>query len=273
MTRDTDLIRRGDAPDRIWIEEDDGCPYFYDASELAEAGGPLIEYIRADLAHPVQEPPSPGVTAGATGVDDDPPCTDCGGTGITYQTERRCACQGPVEAWLIHKAGRGWYRPDAQGYTGNPAKAGRYSYEDAYRHSRPNGETGPRDGITIKRASEVLATPAPVVPAEGLADYDAGLLNDFGGGNVEWWQDYLRAEIGRANDFWRDQVSALRSAPHVGARMTDWQPIDTAPKDGVTEVLMYDPDLGMAVWPSANSPWPNVTHWMPLPEPPEAPHD
>lgn len=39
-----------DAPDRIWIEEDDGCPYFYDASELAEAGGPLIEYIRADLA-------------------------------------------------------------------------------------------------------------------------------------------------------------------------------------------------------------------------------
>lgn len=24
---------------------------------------------------------------------DDPECTDCGGTGITYQTERRCACQ------------------------------------------------------------------------------------------------------------------------------------------------------------------------------------
>jgi len=28
-------------------------------------------------------------------VDADPPCTDCGDTGITYQTERRCACQGP----------------------------------------------------------------------------------------------------------------------------------------------------------------------------------
>ena len=40
------------------------------------------------------------------------------------------------------------------------------------------------------------------------ADYDAGLLNDFGGGNVEWWQDYLRAEIGRANEFWRQQVEA-----------------------------------------------------------------
>ena len=50
----------------------------------------------------------------------------------------------------------------------------------------------------------------------------------------------------------------------------DWQPMETAPKDGVTEVLMYDPDLGMAVWPSSSSPWPNVTHWMPLPEPPAA---
>jgi hypothetical protein len=36
-------------------------------------------------------------------------------------------------------------------------------------------------------------------------DYDAGLLNDFGGGNVDWWQDYLRAEIARANEHWRAQ--------------------------------------------------------------------
>lgn len=28
-------------------------------------------------------------------VDADPVCTGCGGTGVTYQTERRCACQGP----------------------------------------------------------------------------------------------------------------------------------------------------------------------------------
>lgn len=33
--------------------------------------------------------------------------------------------------------------------------------------------------------------------------YDAGLLNNFGGGNIEWWQDYIRAEIGQANDHWR----------------------------------------------------------------------
>lgn len=45
-----------------------------------------------------------------------------------------------------------------------------------------------------------------------MADYDAGLLNHFGGGDVEWWQDYLRAELGRANDFWRDQAADALSA-------------------------------------------------------------
>lgn len=25
--------------------------------------------------------------------DVEPACTDCGGTGVTFQTERRCACQ------------------------------------------------------------------------------------------------------------------------------------------------------------------------------------
>lgn len=38
---------------------------------------------------------------------------------------------------------------------------------------------------------------------EAIGDYDTGLINDFGGGNVGWWQDYMRAEIGRANDHWR----------------------------------------------------------------------
>lgn len=34
-----------------------------------------------------------GVIQDAGAKDDDPVCTDCGGTGTTYQTERRCACQ------------------------------------------------------------------------------------------------------------------------------------------------------------------------------------
>ncbi len=121
-------------------------------------------------------------------------------------------------------------------------------------------------------------TPAPVVPAEGL---DPERL-------VMAWMSEMEGFATRGERFmdtitdgndvapWLHAAcqvgidAALRSAPPVGARVTGWQPIETAPKDGVTEVLMYDPVLGMAVWPSANSPWPNVTHWMPLPEPPAA---
>lgn len=51
--------------------------------------------------------------------------------------------------------------------------------------------------------------PSPIHKGEAdYADYDAGLLNDFGGGDVGWWQDYLRAEIDKANDFWREQVAS-----------------------------------------------------------------
>lgn len=36
-------------PERIWIEGEEDCPYFYDESELADASGPLVGYIRADI--------------------------------------------------------------------------------------------------------------------------------------------------------------------------------------------------------------------------------
>jgi hypothetical protein len=39
--------------------------------------------------------------------------------------------------------------------------------------------------------------------------YDAGLLSDYGGGNVEWWQDYLCAEIERCNDHWESDYTNL----------------------------------------------------------------
>lgn len=66
------------------------------------------------------------------------------------------------EGWLIYKAGRGWYRPNAQGYTNDPAEAGRYSLGEALSYSHPNGWDGPRDGITIKHESKVEgAKPEP----------------------------------------------------------------------------------------------------------------
>ena len=51
------------------------------------------------------------------------------------------------------------------------------------------------------------AQPQSVPPLE-LTEYDAGLLNDFGGGNVEWWQDYIRAELGRAYEHYQSQIPA-----------------------------------------------------------------
>jgi hypothetical protein len=51
--------------------------------------------------------------------------------------------------------------------------------------------------------------------AEGvdLDRYDAGLLNDYGGGNVDWWWDYIRAELERAHDHYQAQADAAPKAP------------------------------------------------------------
>jgi hypothetical protein len=46
-----------------------------------------------------------------------------------------------------------------------------------------------------------------------LAEYDAGLLNDYGGGNVGWWLDYIRYELGRAHDHYQEQVADLYTTP------------------------------------------------------------
>lgn len=59
---------------------------------------------------------------------------------------------------------------------------------------------------------------------EAIAAYDAGLLGDGGGGNVEWWQDYIRSELGRAHDFYADQLAAYISAARdtsLGMRAED----------------------------------------------------
>lgn len=63
--------------------------------------------------------------------------------------------------------------------------------------------------------------------------------------------------------------------------MTGWQPIETAPKDG-RYILLFDPSASPDhrvvrahfndYWETADgTTWlDNVTHWMPLPDPPEA---
>lgn len=44
--------------------------------------------------------------------------------------------------------------------------------------------------------------------APDLDCYDAGYLGDDGGGNVEWWRDYIRCELAHAHDFYQEQVVA-----------------------------------------------------------------
>lgn len=61
---------------------------------------------------------------------------------------------------------------------------------------------------------------------ELLADipaYDAGLLSDHGGGNVEWWQDYIRAELGRAHEFYALFFDSLVEAFRAQAAEIDFQ--------------------------------------------------
>ena len=59
--------------------------------------------------------------------------------------------------YLIHKAGRGWYRPEAAGYTLSADEAGRFDHAEAVSHSHPNGPDGPRDGLTYCHHREVQA--------------------------------------------------------------------------------------------------------------------
>ncbi len=57
--------------------------------------------------------------------------------------------------------------------------------------------------------SPLYAAPAQAVGLGLQLDrYDAGLLGDGGGGDVGWWQDYIRAELDRAHEFYQDQADA-----------------------------------------------------------------
>ena len=44
---------------------------------------------------------------------------------------------------------------------------------------------------------------------ESEHDYDAGILNDYGGGDVGWWQDYIRFEINSCNEYWKSIFNAI----------------------------------------------------------------
>ena len=74
--------------------------------------------------------------------------------------------------YLILKSGY-YYRPNAQGYTNNPAEAGRYTLEEATKLSHPNGPHGPRDGMSVVHISEAPAVASTAAQAERIAELEA----------------------------------------------------------------------------------------------------
>lgn len=59
----------------------------------------------------------------------------------------------------------------------------------------------------IAERLDALLSARPGGEGVELEAYDAGLLSDFGGGDVSWWQDYIRAELSRAHDHYQTQVA------------------------------------------------------------------
>lgn len=91
------------------------------------------------------------------------------------------------------------------------------------------------------------------VETGSLDAYDAGLLNDFGGGDVAWWQDYLRAELARAHDHY-EALFLAAPPPAAGpsreevARRLDpgvWTNFDSSP-DHYNRLCWVHPSLDKA---------------------------
>lgn len=61
--------------------------------------------------------------------------------------------------------------------------------------------------------ASAIAFPAPVPDPLTLDVYDAGLLNDFGGGNIGWWLDSIRQHLNSAHEFYQEQVNNNAGAP------------------------------------------------------------
>ena len=54
--------------------------------------------------------------------------------------------------------------------------------------------------------------------------YDAGLLGDGGGGDVQQWHDYLRCELDRAHEFYTAEIERLRALVNMMADAFDnWE--------------------------------------------------
>ena len=109
------------------------------------------------------------------------------------------------------------------------------------------------DGVFPLPDEYVPAATLPAQDARNLDCYDAGLLSDYGGGNVSWWQDYIRSELGRAHEFYQSQVADLSqqdSGDAEDAARIDWlqeEVVDTIYMDDHTIINVRGLDVRAAI--------------------------
>lgn len=71
--------------------------------------------------------------------------------------------------------------------------------DNAYDMGRKRGQEESRIEIEQLRKEKEWSV-------EEINDYDSGILNDYGGGNTDWWMNYIRTEIDRCNEHWREAL-------------------------------------------------------------------
>lgn len=101
---------------------------------------------------------------------------------------------------------------------------------------------GKKERAEADRLWNTRPSPSPTTERELIVEqYDAGLLNDYGGGDVSWWHDYIRALLGDAHDFYAERSAAhlTQAAPVMKGEGED---PETCPMCGLTqcEHMLHD---------------------------------
>lgn len=227
MTRDTDLIRRGDAIKAV-TDADRDCRGAHGAREN----------IAALPAHPVQEP------------QDDETCTGCYGSGWDGNAERFCHCLDGISA---RKAQEAVQEPPSPGvtagahefYSGNvDARVAEMTDVDVWQlcldgdEFERKGRIGDcllrreaeawmdrlgfaHDHVALrmmdfvhaahKRRSIQAATPAPVVPAEGLAAELSSTMSRYDAAALPDDENGMAAPVMLGPEYVRKIIAALRA--------------------------------------------------------------
>jgi hypothetical protein len=86
-------------------------------------------------------------------------------------------------------------------------KISRWLLDVAEGHYEPDEQTA--EGILreIQQANALSSGTPGVSEPITLDAFDAGLLNDYGGGNVAWWFNSIREHLADAHAFYQEQVN------------------------------------------------------------------